>query len=163
MLQAMNTGHDGRCPLADANTPRDAVARIESMVLMAGIDFPMRAIRQQLSRALDLIVQIEHFNDGARRITSITEVQRMEGDTVTLQDVFRVPLGHRPRWSAHLYRAAADLRQVRTQRGPACPLTWISTASAQSARSPGNRYRWRSPRPLEASASDPDGLEANGR
>src|ERR1700752_4827138 len=58
------------------------------MVLMAGIDFPMRAIRQQLSRALDLIVQIERFNDGARRITNITEVQRMEGDTVTLQDIF---------------------------------------------------------------------------
>ena len=58
------------------------------MVLMAGIDFPMRAVRQQLSRALDLIVQIERFNDGARRITSITEVQRMEGETVTLQDIF---------------------------------------------------------------------------
>jgi hypothetical protein len=61
-------------------------------VLMAGIDFPMRAIRQQLSRALDLIVQIERFNDGARRITSITEVQRMEGDTVTLQDIFEYRL-----------------------------------------------------------------------
>ena len=88
MLQAMNTGHDGSLSTCHANTPRDAVARIESMVLMAGIDFPMRAVRQQLSRALDLIVQIERFNDGARRITSITEVQRMEGDTVTLQDIF---------------------------------------------------------------------------
>ncbi len=64
MLQAMNTGHDGSLSTCHANTPRDAVARIESMVLMAGIDFPMRAIRQQLSRALDLIVQIERFNDG---------------------------------------------------------------------------------------------------
>jgi pilus assembly protein CpaF len=88
MLQAMNTGHDGSLSTCHANTPRDAVARIESMVLMAGIDFPMTAIRQQLSRALDLIVQIERFNDGARRITNITEVQRMEGDTVTLQDIF---------------------------------------------------------------------------
>jgi len=88
MLQAMNTGHDGSLSTCHANTPRDAVARIESMVLMAGIDFPMRAIRQQLSRALDLVVQIERFNDGARRITSITEVQRMEGETVTLQDIF---------------------------------------------------------------------------
>ncbi len=88
MLQAMNTGHDGSMSTCHANTPRDAVARVESMVLMAGIDFPMRAIRQQLSRALDLIVQIERFNDGARRITSITEVQRMEGETVTLQDIF---------------------------------------------------------------------------
>jgi pilus assembly protein CpaF len=88
MLQAMNTGHDGSLSTCHANTPRDAVARVESMVLMAGIDFPMAAIRQQLSRALDLIVQIERFNDGARRITNITEVQRMEGDTVTLQDIF---------------------------------------------------------------------------
>jgi pilus assembly protein CpaF len=88
MLQAMNTGHDGSMSTCHANTPRDAVARVESMVLMAGIDFPMRAIRQQLSRALDLIVQIERFNDGGRKITSITEVQRMEGETVTLQDIF---------------------------------------------------------------------------
>ncbi len=88
MLQAMNTGHDGSLSTCHANTPRDAVARVESMVLMAGIEFPMSAIRQQLSRALDLIVQIERFNDGARRITNITEVQRMEGDTVTLQDIF---------------------------------------------------------------------------
>ena len=88
MLQAMNTGHDGSLSTCHANTPRDAVARIESMVLMAGIDFPMRAVRQELSRALDLIVQIERFNDGGRRITSITEVQRMEGETVTLQDIF---------------------------------------------------------------------------
>jgi pilus assembly protein CpaF len=92
MLQAMNTGHDGSMSTTHANTPRDAVARIESMVLMAGIDFPMRAIRQQLSRALDLIVQIERFSDGARRITSITEVQSMEGDTVTLQDIFEYRL-----------------------------------------------------------------------
>ena len=88
MLQAMNTGHDGSLSTCHANSPRDAVARVESMVLMAGIDFPMQAIRQQLSRALDLLVQIERFSDGSRKITSITEVQRMEGDTVTLQDIF---------------------------------------------------------------------------
>jgi pilus assembly protein CpaF len=92
MLQAMNTGHDGSLSTCHANTPRDAVARVESMVLMAGIDFPMSAVRQQLSRALDLIVQIERFGDGARRITNITEVQRMEGDTVTLQDIFEYRL-----------------------------------------------------------------------
>jgi pilus assembly protein CpaF len=88
MLQAMNTGHDGSLSTCHANTPRDAVARVESMVLMAGTDFPIRAIRQQVSRALDLVVQIERFSDGARKLTSITEVQRMEGDTVTLQDIF---------------------------------------------------------------------------
>jgi pilus assembly protein CpaF len=88
MLQAMNTGHDGSLSTCHANSPRDAIARLESMVLMAGVDFPMRAIRQQISRALDMVVQIERFSDGSRKVTSITEVQRMEGDTVTLQDIF---------------------------------------------------------------------------
>ncbi len=88
MLQAMNTGHDGSLSTCHANSPRDAISRVESMVLMAGVDFPIRAIRQQISRALDLVVQIERFSDGARRVTSITEVQRMEGDTVTLQEIF---------------------------------------------------------------------------
>jgi pilus assembly protein CpaF len=88
MLQAMNTGHDGSLSTCHANAPRDAISRIESMVLMAGIDFPMRAVREQVSRALDLIVQIERFSDGGRRITSITEVQGMEADTVTLQEIF---------------------------------------------------------------------------
>ncbi|MGO9752594.1 MAG: CpaF family protein [Solirubrobacteraceae bacterium] len=88
MLQAMNTGHDGSLSTVHANTPRDALSRIESMVLMAGVDFPMRAIREQLSRALDLVVQIERFGDGSRKVTHITEVQRMESDVVTLQDIF---------------------------------------------------------------------------
>jgi pilus assembly protein CpaF len=92
MLQAMNTGHDGSLSTCHANSPRDAISRIESMVLMAGIDFPMRAVREQVSRALDLLVQIERFNDGTRRITSITEVQGMEGETVTLQDIFEYKL-----------------------------------------------------------------------
>jgi len=88
MLQAMNTGHDGSLSTVHANSPRDALTRIESMVLMAGVDFPMRAIREQLSRALDLVVHIERFSDGSRRVTHITEVQRMESDIVTLQDIF---------------------------------------------------------------------------
>jgi pilus assembly protein CpaF len=88
MLQAMNTGHDGSLSTIHANSPRDALARVESMVLMAGLEFPMRAVRQQLSSALDLIVHIERFGDGARRVTSITEVQRMESDVITLQDLF---------------------------------------------------------------------------
>jgi pilus assembly protein CpaF len=88
MLQAMNTGHDGSLSTVHANSPRDAISRVESMVLMAGIDFPMKAIRQQVSRALDLLVHIERFSDGTRKISAITEVQRMEGDTVTLQDIF---------------------------------------------------------------------------
>jgi pilus assembly protein CpaF len=88
MLQAMNTGHDGSLSTVHANSPRDALARVESMVLMAGVDFPMRAVRQQLSRAVDLLVHIERFRDGSRRIVNITEVQRMESDTITLLDVF---------------------------------------------------------------------------
>jgi pilus assembly protein CpaF len=88
MLQAMNTGHDGSLSTIHANSPRDALGRVETMVLMAGLEFPIRAVRQQLSSALDLIVHIERFGDGARRVTSITEVQRMESDMITLQDLF---------------------------------------------------------------------------
>jgi pilus assembly protein CpaF len=88
MLQAMNTGHDGSLSTIHANSPRDALGRVETMVLMAGLEFPMRAVRQQLSSALDLIVHIERFADGARRVTSIVEVQRMESDMITLQDLF---------------------------------------------------------------------------
>jgi pilus assembly protein CpaF len=88
MLQAMNTGHDGSLSTIHANSPRDALARVETMVLMAGFDLPVRAIRQQVASALDLIVQLERSADGTRRVTAITEVLRMEGDIVTLQDLF---------------------------------------------------------------------------
>jgi pilus assembly protein CpaF len=88
MLQALNTGHDGSLSTVHANSPRDALARVETMVLMAGYDLPLRAIRQQVASALDLIVQIERLTDGSRRIVGITEVQRMESDIITLQDLF---------------------------------------------------------------------------
>jgi pilus assembly protein CpaF len=88
MLQAMNTGHDGSLCTVHANTPRDALSRIETMVLMAGYDLPVRAIRQQVASALDLIVHLERLHDGTRRVTAITEVQRMESDIVTMQDLF---------------------------------------------------------------------------
>jgi len=88
MLQAMNTGHDGSMSTVHANSPRDALHRVETMVLMAGLDLPMRAIRQQVSSALDLIIHLERFEDGSRRIAQITEVQRMESDVITLQDLF---------------------------------------------------------------------------
>src|SRR5213075_546259 len=88
MLQAMNTGHDGSLTTVHANSPRDALARVETMVLMAGYDLPVRAIRQQVSSALDLIVHLERLEDGSRRVTAITEVQRMESDVITLQDIF---------------------------------------------------------------------------
>ena len=88
MLQAMNTGHDGSITTAHSNGPRDTLARIETMVLMAGAELPLKAIREQTSGAFDLIVHQSRFRDGSRRITHVTEVVGMEGDVVTLQDIF---------------------------------------------------------------------------
>ena len=88
MLQAMNTGHDGSLTTVHANSPRDSLARLETMVLMAGIDLPQRAIREQMASAIDLIIHQARLKDGTRRITHITEVEGMEGDIITLQDVF---------------------------------------------------------------------------
>jgi pilus assembly protein CpaF len=88
MLQAMNTGHDGSLTTVHANTPRDSVSRLETMVLMAGMDLPVRAIREQVASAVDLIIQLSRLADGTRRITHITEVVGMEADIVTLQDLF---------------------------------------------------------------------------
>ena len=88
MLQAMNTGHDGSMSTVHANTPRDALARLETMVMMTGYDLPLRAIREQIASALDLVIQVERMNDGTRRIVAITEVQGMESDIVTLQDLY---------------------------------------------------------------------------
>jgi pilus assembly protein CpaF len=88
MLQAMNTGHEGSLSTVHANSPRDALSRIETMVLMAGYDLPLRAIRQHVSSALDLIVHLERLDDGSRRVVEIAEVQRMEGEMITLQKLF---------------------------------------------------------------------------
>jgi pilus assembly protein CpaF len=89
MLQAMNTGHDGSLSTLHANTPRDALARLETMVMMSGYDLPLRAIREQIASAVDLMIQIERMADGTRRVVAITEVQRMESDVVTLQDLYK--------------------------------------------------------------------------
>jgi pilus assembly protein CpaF len=88
MLQAMNTGHDGSMTTAHANTPRDTLSRLETMCLMAGIDLPVRAIREQIAAAVDVIVQQSRMKDGSRRITAVTEVQGMEGDVIVMQDIF---------------------------------------------------------------------------
>jgi len=88
MLQAMNTGHDGSITTVHSNGPRDALARLETMVLMAGLDLPQRAIREQMASAINLIVHQARLKDGTRRITHITEVDGMEGDIITLQDIF---------------------------------------------------------------------------
>jgi pilus assembly protein CpaF len=110
MLQAMNTGHDGSLSTVHANAPRDALSRVETMVLMAGFDLPSRAIREQIASALNLVVHIERFRDGTRRIANVTEVLGMEGEVITMQDVFKwdfnaqtiLPTGIRPRFSDRL-------------------------------------------------------------
>ncbi len=89
MLQAMNTGHDGSLTTLHANTPRDALSRLETMVMMSGMDLPIRVIREQSASAVDLIVQQARLRDGSRKVVYITEVQGMEGDTIVLQDIFR--------------------------------------------------------------------------
>jgi pilus assembly protein CpaF len=114
MLQAMNTGHDGSMSTGHANSSRDMLARLETMVLFAGVELPLRAVREQIASAVDLIVHQERLKDGSRKITSITEVQGLEGDVVVLQDIFTFeqtgitdgrieghlrPTGVRPRFS----------------------------------------------------------------
>jgi len=93
MLQAMNTGHDGSITTVHSNSPRDTLSRIETMTLMSGFDLPIRAIREQMASALDLIVHLSRLRDGTRRITHITEVQKMEGDVITLQDIYLFDFG----------------------------------------------------------------------
>ncbi|HJW83960.1 MAG TPA: CpaF family protein [Anaerolineae bacterium] len=126
MLQAMNTGHDGSLTTVHANSPRDVISRLETLVLMAGFDLPVRVVRQQISSAIDLIVQQERMSDGSRKITRVTEVQGMEGDNIVLQDVFLFqavavsmdngkvagemkPTGIRPRFSPRLEAAGFKL------------------------------------------------------
>jgi len=89
MLQAMNTGHEGSLTTEHANTPRDALARLENMVSMAGLDMPAKAIRKQIASAIHLIIQLARLEDGSRRIISIQEVDGMEGEVITLSEIFK--------------------------------------------------------------------------
>jgi pilus assembly protein CpaF len=121
MLQAMNTGHEGSMTTVHANTPRDALSRLETMVLMAGFDLPVRAIREQVAAAIDLILQVDRLPDGRRIVTALTEVQGLEGEAFLLQDVFRfrsdgpddtgtlVATGLRPKLADRLAEAGIDL------------------------------------------------------
>jgi pilus assembly protein CpaF len=123
MLQAMNTGHEGSLTTLHANSPRDALSRLESMIMMAGMDLPHRAIREQIAGAVDLIVQLERMRDGSRRCVAVTEIQGMEGDTVVRSDLFKFeqsgyeegkiigmlrPTGLRPKFMDRI--EAADVR-----------------------------------------------------
>jgi pilus assembly protein CpaF len=93
MLQAMNTGHEGSMTTVHANSPRDALSRIETMVLMAGFDLPVRAIREQVAAAIDLIIQVDRMPDGRRVVTSVTEIQGLEGDVILMQEIFAFRTG----------------------------------------------------------------------
>jgi pilus assembly protein CpaF len=135
MLQAMNTGHEGSLSTIHANSPRDALARLETMVLMSGLDLPVRAIREQTSSALHLMVHLSRLRDGSRRITQISEVEGMEGDTIVMQDIFRFDysmgvdadgcyLGHlkatglRPKFAEQLEYMGIELEPVCSHRNP---------------------------------------------
>jgi pilus assembly protein CpaF len=134
MLQAMNTGHDGSLTTVHANAPRDSLARLETLVLMAGIALPVKAIRDQVASALDLIVQVGRLKDGSRRITAISEVEGMESDVITLQDLFTFDYaagrdengrflgvlrstGLRPKFTEHLHDLGIELPQNMFIRG----------------------------------------------
>ncbi|MEW5870227.1 MAG: CpaF family protein [Chloroflexota bacterium] len=126
MLQAMNTGHDGSLTTVHANTPRDAISRLETLTLMAGIELPVRVVREQIASAVDLVVQQTRLRDGARKVTQITEIVGMEGDTVVLTDIFKFeqtgissdgkvlgemkPTGIRPMFNTKLEAAGFKLR-----------------------------------------------------
>jgi pilus assembly protein CpaF len=124
MLQAMNTGHDGSMTTVHANSPRDTLSRIETMVLMAGMELPLKAIREQVASAIELIVQLERVKDGSRKVVKVSEVQGMEGDTIVMQDIFvfkqtgflngivqgrLVPTGLRPRFMQKLMENNIEL------------------------------------------------------
>jgi len=124
MLQAMNTGHDGSLTTLHSNSPRDALSRLETMAMMAGMDLPIRVVREQIASAVDVIVQQSRFTDGTRKVTHITEVSGMEGDTIVMTDVFKFkqagvqdgkilgeisPTGIRPLFAEHLKDAGFDM------------------------------------------------------
>ena len=125
MLQAMNTGHDGSLTTIHANTPRDCLARLETLVLMAGFDLPLRAIREQICSAICLVVQATRQRDGSRKITNISEITKMEGEIITMQDIFvfkqtgwdsenriigqHVPTGNIPSYLEEIERARLNL------------------------------------------------------
>lgn len=125
MLQAMNTGHDGSLTTVHANTPRDALGRIENMVAMAGIELPLKVVRSQIASAIDVVVQVERMEDGCRRLISVQEIQGMEGDMITMAEIFRferqgldaegkvlgrfMPTGLVPQFHPHLHQRGIEL------------------------------------------------------
>jgi pilus assembly protein CpaF len=128
MLQAMNTGHDGSLTTIHANTPRDALSRLETMVQMTGMTLSERAMRQQIAAAIDMVLQVARLSDGSRKVTSIAEITGMEGETITMQEIFQFertglskegqvigrfrPTGIRPRFAERLKAHGMQLPRV---------------------------------------------------
>jgi pilus assembly protein CpaF len=153
MLQAMNTGHEGSMTTVHANAPRDAISRLETMVLMAGYDLPIRAIREQIASAIDLIMQVDRLPDGRRVVTALTEVQGLEGDVILLQELFRldfdnngrgegpsgqlVPSGLRPKFMEKLSDQSIELPMSAFR--PPAPITGAAPPGGRRAKLPTPR------------------------
>ena len=147
MLQAMNTGHDGSLTTLHANTPRDALSRLETMISMASLDLPERAMRQQIASAINVVIQVSRLGDGTRKVMQISEIVGMEGDVITMQDIFIFErAGHRRgRQGAgpvqgHRHPAASSptgSRPTASTWAPCCSPTWAT------ALQPGaGGHRW---------------------
>jgi len=138
LLQAMNTGHEGSLSTIHANSPRDALARLETLVLMAGVDLPSRAIREQVVSALDLLVHVERGQDGRRRVTHVAEVTGLEGDVPLLQDIYRFESsGFREGRLEGAHRATGVIpRCVETirARGAEAPMAWFRREAEVASR-----------------------------
>ena len=133
MLQAMNTGHDGSLTTIHANSPRDALSRVETMVAMSGLEIPPRAVRSQIASAIEIVVQVVRLSDGRRKVSSVQEILGMEGEVVTMQEIFSlerhgldgdgnlivdiVPTGVRPHFADHLRARGYELPQEMFERG----------------------------------------------
>ena len=135
MLQAMNTGHEGSMTTLHANTPRDALARLETMIMMAGFELPLKAMRQQIASAVDLIIQANRLQGGPRKITHITEVMGMEQDTIIMQDIYRYVQGRHRRERPGL-RPVRGHRRAAHLHGPA----GSGRRAAAVQRLPGTRH-----------------------
>ena len=133
MLQAMNTGHDGSITTVHSNSPRDTLSRIETMTLMAGMDLPVRVIREQMASALDLIVHLTRLRDGTRRVTHVSEVMGMEGDVVVLQDIYTFDFAHGHRRGRQVPRCASRA-PASARRSPSGSTTTASRSSRRCSR-----------------------------
>jgi pilus assembly protein CpaF len=151
MLQAMNTGHDGSLTTVHANSPRDAMSRVETLVLTAGVELPMRAIREQIASAFDLVVQVNRLVDGSRRITHVTEVLRMESDMITMQDIFVAKAVDDPK------EAGAGNRLLGPLRCTGIKPHFLGKMAGNGVNLPANFFQ------LEADRAGTTGFQAFGR